>query len=427
MGQVRHVADHPAAGEFLRLLAQVAPVGIVQTDADGQCVFVNDRWCALTGTTAAQALGAGWSDALHPGDLERVTQEWLDAAAHGAELRTDCRLRPVDGGEIWVHVTAVPLPASGREPAGYLAAITNISERKRAEAERERLLAAEQRALTSELAARELAELAQQRLVEQNARLLELDEDRTQFLATASHELSTPIASIISFCELIKDSDEALGADTLDSLGVIERNAGRLLRLVGDLLLLIRAEAGGMPLDLAPVSIPDLVADAVRHAAPDAAKRGIHIEVSVEDGPPLLADQIRLHQVFDNLLSNAVKFTARPPAARDERDERDERDGRDEQPQNGSGRGRIRVAATHNDLAWRVEVEDSGIGIPAGEIGQIFDRFARASNARAASLPGTGLGLSVVKAVADMHGGRVEADSTQDRGTTFRVYLPIRR
>jgi PAS domain S-box-containing protein len=418
MGQVRHVADDPAAEEFLRLLAQVAPVGIVQTDAIGQCVYANDRWCAMTGTTPDQALGAGWSDSVHPGDIERVTAEWEQAASHGAELRTDCRLRPADGGEIWVHVAAVPLPGPGDDPLGYLAAITNISERKRAEEEREWLLAAEQRARTSELAARELAELAQQRLVEQNARLLELDEQRKEFLATASHELSTPITAIISFCELIIGSDAELSQDTRDSLGVIQRGARRLLRLVGDLLLLTRAEAGGMPLDLAPVSVPDLVADVVRDAAPDAARQGISIEVSLEDGPPLLADQIRLHQVFDNLLSNAIKFTAGQAQDQDG-------DGRGEQPPGQSSL--VRVSATHDHLVWQVEVEDSGIGIPAGELGQIFDRFARASNARAASLPGSGLGLPVVKAIAEMHGGRVEVDSDQGRGTVFRVFLPIAR
>jgi PAS domain S-box-containing protein len=140
----------------------------VQTDASGLCVFANDRWCAMTGTTVRQALGAGWSDSLHPDDIERITEEWLRAAEHGAELRTDCRLRPADGGEIWVHVAAMPLPSPDDDPVGYVAAITNISDRKRAEAEREWLLAAEQRTRTAELAARELAELAQDRLVEQN-------------------------------------------------------------------------------------------------------------------------------------------------------------------------------------------------------------------------------------------------------------------
>jgi PAS domain S-box-containing protein len=404
--RVRHAADHQAE-DLVRLLAKIAPVGIVQTDADGQCVFVNDRWCALTGTTVSQALGAGWSDALHPGDVERVTEEWLHAAEHQAELRTDCRLRPADGGEIWVHVAAMPLPGPDGDPVGYVAAITNISDRKRAEAERERLLASEQRTRTAELAARELAELAQERLVEQNSRLLELDEDRRQFLAMASHELSTPLASIISFCELVKDGDSELSALTAESLGVIERNARRLLRVVGDLLLVTRIEAGSLPLDIGPVSVPELIADVARSNAPEAAKQGVRVEVSVGDGPPLQADQQRLHQVFDNLVSNAIKFTARNRESGQERD------------------SLVRLTATHDDRAWRVEVADSGIGIPPSELGQVFDRFARASNAKAASLPGTGLGLPVVKAVTELHGGRVEVDSTEGLGTTFRVYLPV--
>jgi PAS domain S-box-containing protein len=403
--RVRHAADH-SAGELVRVLAQIAPVGIVQTDADGQCVFVNDRWCALTGTTVRQALGAGWSDALHPGDVDRVTEEWLRAAEHGAELRTDCRLRPADGGEIWVHVAAMPLPGPDGEPVGYLAAVTNISDRKRAEAERERLLAAEQRTRTAELAARELAEVAQERLVEQNTRLLELDENRRHFLAMASHELSTPLASIISFCELIKDGDSELGAQTIESVSVIERNARRLLRVVGDLLLITRIEAGGLPLEIGPVSIPELVADVARSNAPEAAKQGVRLEVSAGDGPPVQADHERLHQLLDNLLSNAIKFTAR---------------------KRGDGDGQVRIGATHDDRAWRVEVADSGIGIPPDELGNVFDRFTRGSNAKAASLPGTGLGLSVVKAIAELHGGHVEVDSAEGRGTTFRVYLPMAR
>jgi PAS domain S-box-containing protein len=413
MGQVRHVADDPEAREFLRLLAQVAPVGIVQTDSRGECVFVNDRWCALTGTTVAEALKAGWSDALHPGDIERVAREWFDAASSGTELRTECRLKRAGGGEIWVYVAAVPLPEPGGdgEPVGYLAAITNISERKRAEAEQERLLEAEQRMLTSELAAREMAELAQQRLVEQNVRLMELDEARRQFLAMSAHELSTPITAIISFAELIRGGDADLSPDTAESIAIIARNARRLIRVVDDLMLVTRIEAGGLPLDLAPVAVPDIVNEAVSSAAPEAAKKGIQIEVSAQDGPPVQADQFRLSQLFDNLLSNAVKFTA----------QHDERDGHDGPP------GRVQVTATHDDRAWQVEIEDSGIGIPASELGEIFDRFARASNARAASLPGSGLGLSVVKAIAELHGGRVEADSVEGHGTTFRVYLPIAR
>jgi signal transduction histidine kinase len=109
-------------------------------------------------------------------------------------------------------------------------------------------------------------------------------------------------------------------------------------------------------------------------------------------------DQRRLLQVLDNLIANAVKFTHR--------------------------KGRVRVSATWQDRQWRIDVADSGIGIPPDEVDQLFSRFVRASNARKAGLPGTGLGLSVVKVLVEMHGGRVEVSSTLGQGSTFSIYLP---
>jgi PAS domain S-box-containing protein len=384
-----------------RMLARLAPVGIVQTDPSGQCTYVNERWCALTGMTEQDALTANWAQFLHPDDVSRLEREWVRAAEHGAELRIDCRLRTVRGGEVWVHVAAMAVPGPDDQPAGYLAALTNISDRKRAELEQERLLAAEQRMHDAELAARQAAELAQQRLAEQNTRLQQLDEAKTQFLGTVSHELRTPLTSIVSFTELIRETGNELSPDTTSALDVIERNAQRLLRLVGDLLLLSRIEEGIIPFDLSQLSIPELVREAASSASASAAQRDIGIEVSAQDGPTVLADGNRLEQVLDNLLSNAVKFT--DPG------------------------GRVRMAATHDGTTWRIDVADSGIGIPPDELSQVFDRFARASNARKASVPGSGLGLSVVKGITELHGGRVEAESTVGAGTTFHVYLPISR
>jgi signal transduction histidine kinase len=113
------------------------------------------------------------------------------------------------------------------------------------------------------------------------------------------------------------------------------------------------------------------------------------------------ADGIRLQQVLDNLISNAVKFTA--------------------------AGGRVEVRATHDSREWRIEVADWGIGIPPGEVGHLFDRFFRASNARQAAVPGSGLGLPTAKAITELLGGRIEVTSAVGAGTTFTVYLPIRR
>jgi len=368
-----------------RLMSQQAPVGILQTDLAGRSVFTNDRWREMLGLTEEQARGACWSDGLHPDDVGRVQEEWEQAARHDGELRTDCRLRPAGDAECWVHMAIKPVLGEDGRPAGWLAALTNVSERKRAEAERERLLAAER--------------AARQSLAAQNARLQELDEARTGFLATLSHELSTPLTSIISFTELIMDGTSQLPADTADALSVIQRNGGKLLRLLGDLLLLSRLEARAVALDVGPVEVPGLIREAVSSVSATAAGRGIEVTASTQDGPLLEADLLRLQQIMDNLLSNAIKFS-------------------------GPG-GKVRVSARPEGQTWRIDVTDEGIGIPADELGTLFGRFVRGTNARMAGLPGTGLGLSVVKAIAELHGGRVEVQSTIEAGSTFSVFLPV--
>jgi PAS domain S-box-containing protein len=252
--------------------------------------------------------------------------------------------------------------------------------------------------LDAELAARHLAEQVQKKLAGQNERLRKLDESRNQFLAIVSHELRTPLTSILSFSELIRGEAEGLTQEGIRFLEIIERNADRLHRLVGDLLMLDRLDAGALPLDLAPVSVAELTSEAVGSAAAGAAKQGITIGVTAGAGPAVQGDLRRLMQVFDNLIANAVKFSHR--------------------------NGHVHITATFDGGSWRIDVADDGIGIPPEEVGQLFTRFVRASNARTAGLPGTGLGLSIVKVLVEMHGGHVEAASTLGHGSVFSVYLP---
>jgi signal transduction histidine kinase len=238
----------------------------------------------------------------------------------------------------------------------------------------------------------------QRQLTEQNERLRTLDAARNQFLAIVSHELRTPLTSIVSFTELIRSEADGLTPDGIRFLDIIERNADRLHRLVGDLLMLDRLEAGALPLDLAPVSVPDLVLEAVRSASPGAAKQGVAIDLTAGTGPEVPGDQRRLMQVLDNLIANAVKFSHRNQ--------------------------RVRVTADYDGGQWRIDIADRGIGIPEAETGRLFSRFVRASNARNAGLPGTGLGLSIVKVLTEMHGGHVDVASTLGQGSTFTVCLP---
>jgi signal transduction histidine kinase len=264
---------------------------------------------------------------------------------------------------------------------------------------RRELEAQRQQVLEAELAASRLADQARRQLEEQNERLKAQDEARNQFLAIVSHELRTPLTSIVSFAELIRGEAEGLTADGAKFLDIIERNADRLYRLIGDLLMLDRLEAGGLPLDLAEVDVVELTNEAVGSAYARSAKQGITIEEETEEGPSVHGDQKRLLQVLDNLIANAVKFSHRG--------------------------GLVRVSARCQDQTWRIDVTDSGIGIPPGEASYLFSRFVRASNARTSGVPGTGLGLSIVKTIVEMHQGRIEVRSALGEGSTFSVYLPV--
>jgi signal transduction histidine kinase len=225
------------------------------------------------------------------------------------------------------------------------------------------------------------------------------DDGRAQFLAVVSHEMRTPLTSIISFSELLRGEAAGLSSDGLRYLSVIERNADRLLRLINELLMLNRIEAGGLPLELAYVSLPDLAAEAIKSVAPLAAKSGVSIHLDTADGPEVFADFRRLTQVLDNLIGNAVKFS------------------------HPDGLVRVRLRYEHG--TWRIDVADTGIGIPADEAARLFGPFARGSNARIAGLPGSGLGLAIVKLLVEMHGGEVNVESALGEGSTFSVFLPV--
>jgi PAS domain S-box-containing protein len=360
-----------------RLLSDLTPVGIVQTDVNGSCRFVNDKWSELSGIPASKAIGKNWRDTINLEDVRRL-DAMRDESGTPTELAADCRLRTATGPEVWVHAVVRRVLDREGNLVGRVAALTDVNDRKAAEAEQEQ---------------------DRRRLTDQNVELRDLNLARVRYLATVSHELRTPLTSIVSFAELIRSENPGLSPDAGEYLGIIGRNAERLLRVVGDLLDLSSLEEGVARLDLASISVPWVARESVRMGWSIAAGDGISLGISSEEGPDVQADASRLQQVLDNLISNAVKFSV-------------------------SG-GRVEVRATHDSSEWRIDVADTGIGIPPSEVDHLFDRFFRASNARRAEVPGTGLGLPTAKAIAELHGGRIEVTSTVGSGTTFTVYLPI--
>lgn len=226
--------------------------------------------------------------------------------------------------------------------------------------------------------------------------LRELDRTKTNFLSTVSHELRTPLTSITGYIELLRDSAD-LDPTASRMLDVIERNSYRLNSLIEDLLTLSRIESGAANTQRVPVDVPALVHNACADIEPRAAEARLQLIVSA--GPParVPGDPGQLDRVLLNLLTNAVKFT--PPG----------------------GSVTVRWAASGPDVA--IEVADTGIGIPEQEQHQLASRFFRASNAVHAAIPGTGLGLTIVRGILELHGGALDIDSSQ-AGTRVTVRLP---
>jgi PAS domain S-box-containing protein len=380
--------------ERLNCLIAAAIPGVLITDEQGAVTHISQSFGTMFGLDEPGRLVGASALSI----VRRIGYLFADPAGFARRVAEVYRARqPMTGEQILcadgrtIEGDYWPVLVDGRY-RGDIWLAWDMSDRKELERQRMQMLEAE-------LAARRLAEQAQRQLAEQNERLRRIDETRNQFLAIVSHELRTPLTSIVSFSELIRGEAEGLTPEGIRFVDIIERNADRLHRLVGDLLMLDRIEAGALPLDLAPVSIADLAAEAVRSASAGAAKQGITIDVTTGEGPTVPGDSRRLMQVLDNLIANAVKFSHR--------------------------NRRVHVKAAYDGGTWRIDVTDSGIGIPPEEAGLLFSRFVRASNARTAGLPGTGLGLSIVKVLVEMHGGHVEVDSTLGRGSTFSVYLPV--
>jgi signal transduction histidine kinase len=224
---------------------------------------------------------------------------------------------------------------------------------------------------------------------------------KDEFVGLISHELRTPLSSILGYLELMRDDDvNPLSEEQEQYLGVAERNAHRLLRLVGDLLFTAQVESGKFPLDLKDVALEHIVTAAVESARPVATNAGITIIEEVLDATPVTyGDAVRLGQVCDNLISNAIKFT----------------------PQGGTVT--VSLASTERDAV--ITVRDTGMGIPESELDQLFARFFRASTATRNAVPGVGLGLTITKAIVTAHHGAMEVISEEGVGTEFRVTIPL--
>jgi two-component system phosphate regulon sensor histidine kinase PhoR len=217
---------------------------------------------------------------------------------------------------------------------------------------------------------------------------------KKDFVANVSHELRTPLASIKGYSETILDGGIESRETHKEFLGIIDRNATRMSRIIDDLLILSRLESQEMSIVSTLVDLGELLYSTRKSFEKQAKDKGIDINAEIqEDLPKILGDRDRLEQVVVNLLDNAIKYTP-------------------------SG-GNVMLKAKGSGEGVLVDVVDTGIGIPEADIPRIFERFYRVDKARSRELGGTGLGLAIVKHIVQAHNGTMHVKSTPGEGSTF--------
>ncbi len=236
-----------------------------------------------------------------------------------------------------------------------------------------------------------------------NAQIAEVSRLKSEFLANMSHELRTPLNAILGFSELLRDElagriSEKQRRDCLDNIYTSGRH---LLGLINNVLDLTKIEAGRMDLVYEEFSVESALREVLNVVRGLATKKEIELTSSIEPAETMLiADKNKFKQVLYNLLSNAIKFTP--------------------------GSGRVAVQARVKDAHLRVNVVDSGVGIPKALQHKIFGAFYQVQSANNREYPGTGLGLALTKKLVELHGGTIEFESRVGQGTTFTVAIPLR-
>jgi PAS domain S-box-containing protein len=357
----------------LRGMFDNAATGIVELDSDDRYAAVNDHLCKLLGHTREELLGASVHDLTAPEDhalsIERFAQ------LHGRRedlLEYDKRYLRRGGEALWVHEKVSARRNGSNQYVGAIATIEDISARKAAEFERDRLLEA----------------------------LRDADRRKNDFLGMLSHELRNPLAPIRNSLYVLGRAAPG-GEQARRALAVIDRQVQHTTRLVDDLLDVTRITSGKIRLQRERVDLGELARRTAEDHRAAFAKNGVRLEVTVAAEPVIVnVDAVRIAQVIGNLLQNAVKFT----------------------PSGGS----TTLAIDRSDGFGIVTVRDTGAGIQPDVLSRLFEPFVQAETTLDRTTGGLGLGLALVKGLAELHGGSVSAHSEGvGRGAAFTVRLPV--
>jgi PAS domain S-box-containing protein len=367
-----------------------APIPYEETNVDGEVTRFNQAVCTLLRCTPEQMTGRLAWDFLSPESQEAARAATMRHIRSGQEADPfECEYVLDDGTHLTVEIRENPIRNDHGEITGLIRSLLDVTERNLAV-----------------VAARKVEQYAMElrHKNEQLGRALETARSGTlaksRFLASVSHELRTPLNGIIGFSELLYDGKlGTIPENQVDVLGDILSSARHLLQLINDVLDLSKVEAGRMEFHPEPCLIETLALEVRDVIRPLADKKGLQLTTEVAPSLKANIDPGRFKQVLYNYLSNAVKFTGE------------------------GGKVTLRIAPKGEKM-FRVEVEDSGIGIGADEVPRLFQEFAQLPNSRQAE-QGTGLGLALTRHIVEAQGGSVAVESEPGQGSVFSAVIPL--
>jgi len=372
----QHAADaarRESEQQFRTLANAISQMAWI-SDGHGRRTWFNDRWYEYTGLSFAEVAGFGWHRVHHPAYLADVLKRLEASLAQGDPWEDTFPLRGRDGNFRWFLTRAVPLRDASGAIVQWFGTNTDITERRTAEVERERILELER-------VAREKAERASL--------------SRDEMVAIVAHDLRNPVHTIAMAAATLQMAVAPEQATRLKKM--IQRTACGMETLLNDLLDISRIEARTFAVARSPVDVRALLADAKEGFEVQAAERKVTLQTLPTPAPvSVMGDPARLGQVFSNLVGNALKHAPE-----------------------GS---RIVLEARVADKCVEFRVQDNGRGVPADHLLHIFDRFWQADRT---ARTGAGLGLPIAKGIVEAHGGRIWAESAPGHGMTVRFTLPL--
>ena len=356
------------------------------TDSNGEIIDDVPMWNELTGQTTSQMQKLGWQDVIHPDDVKETIKKWQTAVKEKTLYETEFRLKMKTGEYRYFVSRALPVIDENGNVREWVGVNVDIENQKHTDRKLQEVAIQREELLGREQHARQGAE--------------EADHLKDDFLATLSHELRTPLTATLGWVKMLR-AGQVDPENVAHALETIERNTEAQKQLIEDLIDVSRIVSGNIRLEMQPISLGNMLKSAINAISQAAIIKNIKVVDDVLVNSSLVsADPQRIQQILSNLLTNAIKFT---PIG-----------------------GQVNVGLRERNNNLEVSIKDTGMGINAAILPKIFERFRQVDSTKTRRSGGLGLGLAIVRHLAQAHGGSVEATSEgEGKGSTFIFRLPI--